>query len=215
MNSIQKTKSAWLVRPCPHGKNRLKEFRNQNIVAIGWPCIGDLTGKSRENLKEILSNPPYNLNGLALGNAYPTIDIFVNQMQPGDLVLVANGEDIYFAEITSGYYLDQTVDNDDEGYSHQRQVRWLADTSRKRLSKALRDSLKAHRTTANLSQHVEEIRALAHGETYEPKNSNPNTIEVSYPLRPDHTITFSIPVDITENEARRLSNYFATLYFKN
>ncbi len=213
MTDVAKTKRAWLVRPRPHGKMRLEEFKNNNIIAVGWPCIGNLTGKSREDLKEILSMKPYQLSGLALGNTYATIDIFVNQMQKGDFVLVANGDDIYFAEIISNYYLDKTVDNDEDGYPHQRQVHWLTDTSRNQLSKSLRDSLKVHRTTANLSRHIEEIDALAHGKTYEPKAHNNGTIEVSYPLRPNHTIVFSIPDNITKNEARRLSEYFATLYF--
>jgi hypothetical protein len=63
-------KNAWLVRPFSHGTKRLQEFRAQNIIAVGWPGIGDLSNKSRENIKESISRKPYNLNGLALGNAY-------------------------------------------------------------------------------------------------------------------------------------------------
>ena len=72
-------KNAWLIRPLPHGINRLREFKEKNIIAIGWPCIGNLNGKSRGDLKLLLSQPPYSLSGIALGNAYATIDIFVNK----------------------------------------------------------------------------------------------------------------------------------------
>lgn len=208
-------KNAWLVRPIPHGKNRVSEFKEKQIVAVGWPCIGDLNSKSREDLKQLLSEPPYSLNGLALGNAYATIDIFVNQMQISDLVLMPNGDDIYFGEITSSYYIDSTVDSDDEGYPHQRMVKWISDTSRKELSMDLRSSLKVHRTTANLSHHIKEIEALCYGlKIDETTLSQDTAINVFYPLRPDFNVNFKIPKDITSDEAQRLSAYFASLYFK-
>lgn len=210
MNNLE---NAWLVRPCPHDKKRLQEFQDKNIVAIGWPGIGNLEGKSRENLKQILSGSPYNYTGLKLGNSYATVDIFVNQIKPGSLVLVPDNDDIYFAEITSGYSFDKTVDNDNDGYPHQRTVKWLNNTSRKTLSKELRSSLKARRPAANLSKHFAEIDALAHGRTYIPQPGTPGIINVSYPLRPGCNIDFKIPDDITKDEARRLSSYLASLYF--
>lgn len=209
-------RSAWLVRPFPHNIKRLDEFKKDGIIAIGWPGIGDLSQKSREGIKEILAGKPYRLKGLELGNAYATIDIFVNRMSVGDLVLIPDGADIYFAEITGDYYLDKTVDNDAAGYPHQRRIRWLADTSRQNLSMPLRSSLKVQRATANLSEHKEEIEALSRGEKYEKKLNKdiPQAIAVSYPLRPDFMISFQIPSDITREEAQRLSDYLKTLYFR-
>ncbi|MEI3364025.1 MAG: hypothetical protein V8R59_00150 [Enterocloster sp.] len=71
-----------------------------------------------------------------------------------------NGEDIYLGEVTSDYYLDAAVDSNEEGYPHQRTAKWITNTSRKDLSMELRSSLKVHRTTANLSHHIDEIEAL-------------------------------------------------------
>lgn len=207
-------KNAWLVRPMPHGINRVSEFKEKQIIAVGWPHIGDLNGKSREDLKQLLSKPPYSLTGLALGSAYATIDIFVNQMQIGDLVLMPNGDDIYFGEIISNYYMDSTVNSDDEGYPHQRNIKWLSDTSRKELSKDLRSSLKAHRATAKLSPHSKEIEAFCYGkEIDETILSQKATIDVSYPLRPNFNVKFNIPTDISSDEAQRLSAFFSSLYF--
>lgn len=201
--------NAWLIRPVPHGTNRILEFRTNDIIAIGWPDTGDLQGKSREQLKTILSQPPYSLMGLALGNSYATVDLFVNQMRLGDYVLVPDGDDIYFAVVESNYYFDVSADKD--GYSHQRKVKWLSDTSRQKLSKPLRTSLKVHRTAADLSHHFDEISALASGKEYIPAVTP--SINVTYPLRPQYTISFSIPDDITKDEAKRLSDYLKTLYF--
>lgn len=209
------SRSAWLVRPFPHNKKRLEEFKKANIIAIGWPGIGDLSHKSREGIKGILADKPYQLKGLELGNAYATIDIFVNRMAIGDLVLIPDGDDIYFAEITGDYCLNREVDNADAGYPHQRKIKWLADTSRQNLSMPLRSSLKVHRATANLSEHLNEIEALSRGEKYEEafEKDIPQAISVSYPLRPDFMVSFQIPSDITMEEAQRLSDYLKTLYF--
>lgn len=207
-------KNAWLVRPFPHEIKRITEFKSNNMVAIGWPCIGDLTGKSREDIKSILAGPPYNLSGLQLGNAYATVDIFVNRMQKGDLVLVPDGDDIYFGEIVSDYYLDSSVDNKSDGYSHQRKVEWYSSTLRTELSMPLRSSLKVHRTTADLSKHSEEIDLLAHGKKYfADEYKKVETLEVSYPIRADFIVSFEIPSDISSDEAKRLSKYFESLYF--
>lgn len=208
--------NAWLIRPYPHKQPRLSEFLDNEIIAVGWPCIGDLNGKSREELKETLSEPPYSYEGLTLGNAYATIDIFVNQMKAGDLLLMPNGDDIYFGKISSDYYFDPSVDNDKDGYPHQRKAKWLKNTSRKELSKDLRLSLKVHRTAANLSHHFAEIDALIHDkEVPVATPASTDTIDVSYPLRPNYNVSFSIPIDITADEAKRLSAYFASLYFKD
>ena len=210
---MEHTKKGWLIRPNPHGHYRMPEFKTQNIVAIGWPGIGDITGISREGLKQTLAGKPYDLSGLALGNAYATVDILLNQMQKGDLVLVADGADIYFGEIAGDYSFECFVDNDSEGYPHQRPVTWLTHLSREDLSKELRSALKVHRTAANLSHHFDEINALAHGQPYQPAEDASSTVAVSYPLRPDFQIEFKIPSDITRDEAQRLSSYFASLYF--
>lgn len=205
---------AWLVRPFPNGnRKKLDEFKSGNFIAIGWPGIGSLQGKSREDIKEILSGNPYNYSGLELGNAYATIDILVNRMNIGDYLLIPDGDDIYFAVVDSNYIYNKTADFSDGGYPHQRKVKsFTASHLRSELTKALRSSLKVHRTTADLSKHYDEIKALADGTGF---NSAVNDVEVSYKLRPNYTVTFNIPEDISKAEARRLSMYFETLYYKD
>lgn len=198
--------NAWLIRPFPEQILRIKEFKSNNIVAIGWPKIGDLKGNSREDIKRILSDHGY--SGLELGNAYATINIFVNRISKGDLVLVPDGDDIYFGEVTSDYSF---VDSDiSEGYPHQRSVKWRTNVSRTSLSKALRLSLKVHRATADLSIHVAEIESLAKGLTV----AKPLMLDFSYPLRSDITLNFQLPEDMTKGEAERLTLFFRSLYFR-
>lgn len=205
-------KNAWLIRPMPDGKLRINEFREKGIIAIGWPGIGDLKGKSRWDLKCLLSDPPYSLSGLTLGNAYATIDIFLNKINIGDLILTPNADDIYLGEVTGDYYFDPNVDahDEDKGYPHQRTVKWIKNIARNDLSMDLRTSLKVHRTAADLSRHAAEIEALCNGQ--KPVLVT-NYIDVTYPLRPNFPVSFKIPKDMSKDEAQRLCSYLSTLYF--
>ncbi len=211
---------AWLLRPYPHNHDicRLDYFRENNLIAIGWPGIQSLAGKSRDQIKEILEGPPHNLQSLQLGNAYATIDILVNQMQPQDYVLVPNGDEIYFAKITSSYQYDPEKDNDTEGFPHQRKVTWLrGPISRSELPATLRNSLKVHRTTADLSRHYEIIKAFAEGTDLPHQTSEvqpSDFIVVDYPIRPGVLAKISIPQDITQTEASRLGDFVKTLFFE-
>jgi restriction system protein len=209
--------NGWLLRPSPHGISRMSEFLANNIIGIGWPGIGDLSGKTREQIKSILSQPPYRLTSLELGNAYATVDIFVNRMNVDNLVLVPDGDDIHFGIIKSNYFFDTKYDSDAVGYSHQRRVEWLSSTLRKNLPMDLRKSLKVHRATADLSGYYEVIKTLAYGADLSQTNSfnNENAIvSVDYPLRPEVLVTVTVPRDITRTESERLGDFIKTLYFE-
>ncbi len=207
-------KKAWLLRPYPHNTDicRIDEFRKENIIAIGWWELNDLTGKTREEIKSLLEQKPYGLKSVKLGHSYATVDIFVNGIQKDDLVLCPNGGDIYLGMVVGEYRYDSIYANDKYGYPHCREVKWLKHISREELSKQLRRSLKVHRTTADLSKHYQEIYALANDETWDNED---NTIDLIYPLRPDFNITLTIPKDMSKIEAERLSLYFSTLFFKS
>ena len=64
---------AWVVRPYPHNIYRMQEFLDENMIAIGWPGIGDLSAViNREDFKEVLKNQdssPREL-GQATGNLF-------------------------------------------------------------------------------------------------------------------------------------------------
>ena len=206
------SRNAWMIRPNPHNKYRLNEFKEKNMVAIGWPNIGNLSGKSKEDIREILSGKPYEYRSTTLGHADTVVDIMVNQMEIGDYVLIPDGDDIYFAIIDSDYQYDLSVDNNEDGYPHQRQVKnFTSRISRKELSDGLRSKLKFHGTGMKLSEYYEEIKVLAEGGTY---SSKIKEIPITYQLRPDYTMKLSIPEDMSKTEAERFSLFVKSLYYK-
>ncbi len=47
-------KRTWLIRPLPlNSVNRVQEFKENGFIAIGWPQIGSLEGKSKEEIRAL------------------------------------------------------------------------------------------------------------------------------------------------------------------
>lgn len=216
---------AWFVRSVFDGKSCVDWFKKLNIVATKVKSNNidsssqstDFSGMTSEEIKRALSESPYELKGLELGNVCTPLDFFVNQMEPGDLVLVPDGDSINFARIDGDYMYEDDIfpiHKDKPGeprMPHRRKVSWLGSTSRDDLSKKLRDALKNHRLVGDLSKYYREIEAKSQGQAYEQKKK---TIEVRYPLRPDFEVTYTIPANMTEVEAERLSEHFRKIFFE-
>ena len=57
MNS--KLKKYFRLRAFPNFKDHYEDFIKHNFVALGWPKIGDLTGKSKEEIRNLLITNGY------------------------------------------------------------------------------------------------------------------------------------------------------------
>src|SRR5208282_5665538 len=95
---------AWIVRPYPHGFYRVKEFLTKNIVAIGWPGIGDLSQcKNRDDIKNKLLNH-YTYSSLqSLGQAAGNIHRFMFDIEERDYVICPDGPIVYIGRMRSHY----------------------------------------------------------------------------------------------------------------
>lgn len=155
---------AWVVRPKPHGYNRLEEFKNQNIVAIGWPDFGDLSNFSKAEIRNLIEEN-YDWSSHKIGQTVGQINRFVNEFEPDDYVIVPSGGDVYLGRVQSNYYFDESVAGDDEGYPHQRKVEWEFDGSaidRSSLPGKVYDSLKGRLTVFSLD--AERVSRLKRSE---------------------------------------------------
>lgn len=205
---------AWMVRPFPHDEDRLLKFKSDNIIAIGWPEITSLVGKDKNEVRELLRDHPNNYSPSQLGVALATVDIIVNRMSEGDLVILPYHDDIYFAKVTSDYFYDPT--KVDDGYPHQRNVEWLkggTPVSRDQLPDALRNSLRAPRTATDLSHHIDLIKNIVEADTSQGLQFVSDYMDITYPLRTDLNCTITIPKNITKEEAERLGDFVKTLHF--
>ena len=207
----------WLLRPMPNNILRINEFRNANIIAIGWPELDSLKAKTKAEIHDALSHHPLNYEPQELGIATSTVNSFVNEMREGDLVVVPNKNDIYFAKITTDYFYDSSKKA--EGYSHQRTVEWLKGPIRRNnIFEELKKSLRAPRTIADLSAHTDTLLAFISENTSNtpslPGSDDSTYATFEYPVRLGVAATIKIPKDITPTEASRLGDFVKTLYFE-
>ncbi|MNC28751.1 hypothetical protein D3C75_769730 [compost metagenome] len=102
---------------------RMKEFLEDNYVCIGYTGLGDLEHADREELRTRLV-----LAGTAaeaeLETILDSLDRFVNVMQDGDYVLVADGEWAYLGDL-GDYFYAEAFDSPEDGRCHRRGVTWL------------------------------------------------------------------------------------------
>ena len=119
---------AWIVRPYPHGKYRIKEFLANNMIAIGWPGIGDLgCCIGLDDIKsKLLAKYKYH-SSRSLESSIRSISLFIFDLGEQDYVVVPDGSIAYFGRVTSKYKYDSSRDSENEGYPHQRDVEWLYD----------------------------------------------------------------------------------------
>lgn len=192
-------KNYFLLRPNPSQHNRMNEFLEQSIIAVGWSDSGNL---KQCNLKEKYD-----------GMAHTNLNIFVNEMKEGDIVIIPNGDNIYFAQITSDYFYNDNILLEDD-YRNQRKVKFLDVKQRKDMPMEMRSILKTRHTSARLNKYSELIEKILKNEEIEDNSNKFETITL--PLRPGkESVTITIPRDLTKQEAERLSNIIKTLYFKD
>lgn len=150
-------KRAWAIRPYPHGRYRMKEFLSSGMAAIGWPAIGDLTGTSRDQIREKLAKHYKYKNSQSLGQKTGIIDRFANMIKVGDAVVIPDGSTAYFGVVTDGYAFKQHLATDDEGYPHWIGVQYKFDNHpilRSELPAVLFDALKGRQSVFGLPPEI-------------------------------------------------------------
>lgn len=142
-----RVKQAWVVRAHPHHVNRISEFLQRELVALGWPNLGSLAGKDVDGIKAILRKVYGTRDTGELGRSAGALDMFVNRIDEGDFVLVPSPEDgaVYVGEFRGPYRYSKA--NEKDNYPHQRRVTWLLARTRiprSELPPVLVRSLRAH-----------------------------------------------------------------------
>lgn len=101
----------------------IKLMRTTNRLAIGWSAIGNLKGKSKDEISLAIRNKYPHINNSHTGA--PSLYHFCNNMEIGDWVIVnVHGRRHSVFEITGEY---KFLDNENEekillGYQHQRRA---------------------------------------------------------------------------------------------
>lgn len=147
------------------------------------------------------------LTGVNLSIASSIADFFVNGIQIDDILVVANKntpELINLVRVIGDY------DYDDKESIHTREVEFLHSIPRASLPKQFRDSvLRTPRLVAKIT-FDDVIKSLLDRSVLD----KPTALTVKFPLRPDFSIDFFIPSDLTDRESERFSAFVKTLFQK-
>ncbi|MCA0756858.1 hypothetical protein KP806_17505 [Paenibacillus sp. N4] len=108
------------------GKNRMKEFLEDNYVCFGWHGIGDLEKLDMAGLAAKLAEAfgPAGLPEREWSRRFEELSLFAYGMRDGDYVIVDDGMRIHLGDVGDYYYLD-LFDNAEDGSCHRRGVTWL------------------------------------------------------------------------------------------
>ncbi|MBP2114924.1 hypothetical protein [Paenibacillus silagei] len=104
------------------GSGLLKSFLEDNYICAGYSGTGDLEKHSREEIISKLAAAGY--HGQELEGATHTLDTFINAMQDGDYVLIADEEWVYLGDL-GDYFYDTRHSGAEDRTAHRRGVTWL------------------------------------------------------------------------------------------
>ena len=132
----------------------INDFKDLNIVAIGWET-GDLSGKSFDEIKQIMKDKYSDANNRSLGINIGQVTKFVLDFQIGDYVISSNPNSRKYLVgkvISDYYYSDKLAKKYDfsDAYCHFRDVEWLGETNWDDLSSNSLNSLNSVITVFNI-----------------------------------------------------------------
>lgn len=144
----------WMVRA---GENAflIDDFKNLNMVAIGWE-IGDLSGKTPDEIKQAMREYYPDLNNKSLGNNAGQVIKFACEFQIGDYVVSYNHQNSKYLVglITSDYYYSEKLSEkygDNPFFNHCHDVEWIGETNKNDLKDIALKPLKNPMTIFSLN----------------------------------------------------------------
>lgn len=154
---------AWMVRA--GNDNELADVVSErDLVAIGWPEVGDLSGlRTREAIKERYREAYPDHSERRLANSAGQLLRFACEISENDYVLtyVKASREMLIGRIIGPYEYrkDPILDH----YPHIRRVEWLTRISRDDFGPTARRSMAGRSTVFNLDDYFAQIQAFALG----------------------------------------------------
>jgi len=168
----------WAIHP---GKGGAAEdlFLRRNVIAIGWPSMGDLSQfGDREAYKAAFAEAHPGEKPGAIPTKAGQLYRFVHEMQLGDLVVcpLKLVREVRIGKITGEY---QHLPNVDARYPNTRKVEWLKGVPRTSFSQGALYEMGAALTLFQISSHADEVMALLEGRQPEPIDEEAEIAEIT------------------------------------
>lgn len=143
-------------------------FRKNNLIAIGWHEMGDLSKyKDREEYKKRYERVYTDVSEGAMRNAAGMFYRFVHEMKIGDLAIYPSSpsRQVYIGEIIGPY---KYAPNIDSHFPNQRHVRWLKNLPRTRFSQQALYEIGSALTLFQVRNNADEFISVLEGEVKPP-----------------------------------------------
>ncbi len=156
-------------------------FLKENVVAVGWPLVGDLSllEKKRQSFKEAFAKKFPGKTSPAVANSAGQLFRFVTEMKKGDLVVYPSkqGRMIHIGTVQSDYRHDPKLD---PAYPNVRDVEWVKEIPRTAFSQGALYEIGSAMSLFQVKAYAEEFRdALARNPTLAPARADttiPNVV---------------------------------------
>lgn len=183
----------WLVR-AGRGGIYAPDFVELKAVVVGWGDTGDVTGLSREDVRDLVKDRYSGTTGSQLSTSANVLYRLANTMKPGDLVLTPEpaSRTLLMGRVDGPYdYLAAPLGGD---VRHSRQVRWFARVERDELSYGAKKATGTLLTFTRPSYETEFSRLAELHAADAPPDPLSQHASAAAPATPQRV---SIPPDVT------------------
>lgn len=175
----------WMIR-AGESAYLVDEFRDRNLVAVGWNKLGDLTGRklSKKELVKIITDLEPELKEGQVRMSANQFYKFMTKISAGDYVISydPNLRKYLIGKIKSEHLYKEKICID---YPNYRKVEWLAEIDRDRLSTSTKNTLGAISTLFEIRNSAKrEILGLLEGKALQPEETEEDEQEIDI-LRED------------------------------
>ncbi len=144
------------MQPLVGQANRMKDFREDCFVCLYAPGIGDLERHAAPVWRQRLAESGM-FTAYELDMRIKELQLFVDVMQDGDYVLVADGEYVHVGDLGDYYYVD-SADRAEDGSCHRRGVTWLRTLPIGMMVQSLQEFIAAGPSMGRLEMTVTELQ---------------------------------------------------------
>lgn len=204
-------KTIWGIRAGQAGEAHAL-FMEKNVVAIGWPDMGDLSKieGSRTAFKDALAKSHPSTKPAAVPNNAGQLYRFVHEMKRGDLIVYPSKADrqINIGEVTGDYLFDPALS---ASYPNIRSVKWLKSVGRVEFSQGALYEIGSAMSLFQVRNYSDEFRAVLEGKASPVKLSEDPTVELVQNNIEESTRDFIIKTLAQELKGHPFSNFVAHL----
>lgn len=150
------------VRAFPDKRDQYDTFKSLGFIAIGWPKVGDVSGKTSTQIREELLHeyPSLQIRPKIVATQITNYFLKLIEMKVDDVILIPyKGESVTIAKVTEPYSHKSEFTSDD--MTHQVGIEIIRNVNLTKIDKSLRNRLRARLTITRFDKiYYSEINAL-------------------------------------------------------